>query len=395
MAQLKGPLGWLVAALVICCAVSLAYLPPRGTSRESRASLSGLVTGPPTAERLRANELAKEWRRAALDVQLHEWRGRLGPELERRRTGNQPTLVITIDSSWSPVVRARAQREIEKVWQALELGTTKIGIAVVIESEHVAASAPAGNSYAHLLPDSLERHTCVVWTAPRPTMGASFERSDARAAGWHAQWARSLLGPCAFYARFGRPSAQVERWLAHRQHRFAQIPAWDSTWTALLRAARSEPGPELTPRIRAALLARTWRTYPALSLGCMSGRATACREAIVGVPPSYGTAQRLVTRERDFEAFLPASTVMLSDMVREFGHARFARFWVSDLAPDSAFHLAMDTTLGDWVWSRMRLSGATLTAGPTPGLGVSAFGLGVAAFCIGLAIVGARRRQVG
>jgi hypothetical protein len=86
--------------------------------------------------------------------------------------------------------------------------------------------------------------------------------------------------------------------------------------------------------------------------------------------------------------------VLLNDMIRELGHARFARFWVSDLAPDSAFHIAMDTTLGDWVLSRVRRSGGALTAGPTPGLDASAFALGAAALGIALTLLAARRRQV-
>lgn len=393
MARLKGPLGWLAAALIVCGLVAFAYLPPRGMSRESRASLSGLVTGPPTAERLRANELAKAWRRAALDVQLHEWRRRLGPELERLRAADQPTIVTVIDSAWPAAVRERARSEIDKAWQALELGTTKIGVAVVVEAEQVDVRAAArGNAY--LLPDSVERHVCVAWTAPHPAMRASLVRGDTRSVGWHAQWARSLLGPCAFYAQFGRPSVSVERWLAQKQHRFVQIPAWDSTWTALVREAqRTDAGLALTRSARAARLAWVWRAYSPLALGCMSGRASACRDAAVGTVPSYGTAPPLVTSSRDREFDLPASTVLLNDMIRELGHARFARFWVSDLAPDSAFHIAMDTTLGDWVLSRVRRSGA-LTAGPTPGLGASASALGVAALGIALTLLAVRRRQV-
>ena len=392
MAHLKGPLGWLVASLVACAAIAVTYLPPRGMSRESGGSQSGLMTGPPTPERLRANELANEWRRASLDAQLHEWRQRLAPALDRRRATSQPTIVTAIDNAWPAVARERAQRAIDAAWLALGLGTTKIGIAVVVEAEQVDAHA-AALSTAHLLPDSVQRHTCVAWTTPRPTMRVSLERNDARAAGWHAQWARSLLGPCAFYAQFGRPGAALERWLAQRQHRFAQIPAWDSTWTAVVRAEPSDFGPALTPSARAAQLAWTWQTYPVLSLGCMAGRAGACREAIVGTVPPSGTAQRLVGRAGNLDALLPASTMILSDMVREFGHARFARFWASELAPDSAFHLAMDTTLGSWVVSRFQ--GSLLVADPTPSIGASAFGLGVAALSLLLAMAGARRRQVG
>jgi hypothetical protein len=80
--------------------------------------------------------------------------------------------------------------------------------------------------------------------------------------------------------------------------------------------------------------------------------------------------------------------------VREFGRARFGRFWTSDLPVDSAFHLAMDTTLGDWVLSRQRAYGTTLAAGPTASFVASAFGLGIAALGLVLAVAAAARRQV-
>jgi hypothetical protein len=362
-------------------------------SRESRASLFGLVTGPPTGEKLRANELAKEWRRAVLDVQLHEWRARLSPELERRRGANQPTLVMSLDDTWPDSARQRAGNAIRKAWQSLGLGTTKIGIAVVVAPELIDARA-AVRGTAHLLPDSLERHTCVAWSAPIPTMRASLERDDARSAGWHAQWARTLLGPCAFYAQFGRPSLAVERWLAQRQYRLAQFPAWDSTWAAQVQEMqRIDQLASMTRSARAAYLSWMRRAYSPLALGCMSGRASACRDALVGTP-SYGTSPRLVARSGEREYDLP-STTLLNDMIRELGQARFARFWTSDLAPDSAFHIAMDTTLGEWVATRMIRSGNALVAGPTPDLGASAFGLSLAAFAVVLAMVAARRRQVG
>ena len=391
MAFLKGPIGWLVAATVACVAIGAAFLPPRGILRESRVTLSGVVTGPPTPERERANELAKEWRRAALDAQLHEWRQRLAPELARLRSANMPTLVVRTDTSWSPLARARAVREVELAWQALELGTTKIGLAVVIEPEQVVATAARTNA-AYLLPDSAERHTCVAWSAPRPAMGLSLERDDPRSRGWHAEWARSVLGVCAFYARFGRPSPEIERWLAHQYYRFT-YPVWDTMWTRLMRTFGQQPtGPEAAARARHAR-----RLYSPLALGCMAGHAAACTAAVAATPRG-GVPARLVIRTAGLtpglEFDVPGATGMFSDMIREFGTARFARFWIADEAPEAAFQAAMDTTLGDWMVSRQRAFNTTLEAGPAPRLGTGLLGLGVAAVCLLLAGAAAMRRQV-
>jgi hypothetical protein len=86
--------------------------------------------------------------------------------------------------------------------------------------------------------------------------------------------------------------------------------------------------------------------------------------------------------------------ILLSDMVRDFGTARFARFWISDLRPDSAFAVAMDTMLGEWVLARQRAFDQTLVAGPSPGLGASAWALGLGALGVLLATAAAMRRQV-
>ena len=394
MALLKGPIGWLVAAIIACVAIGAAFLPPRGVSRESPTTLSGVVTGPPTPERERANELAKQWRRAALDAQLHEWRQRLAPELAQLRAANRPTLIIRMDTSWSPVARARAVREIERAWQALELGTTKIGLAVVIEPEQVAAAAAPGTTAAYLLPDSAERHTCVAWFAPRPTLGLSLERDDPRSRGWHAEWARSVLGVCGFYARFGRPSPEVERWLAHQQYRFAHYPVWDTTWTRLVQTFVPRPsGPEASAHVRNARDTRARRLYSPLALGCMAGRATACAAAVGGTARS-GASPRLVIRTTGIDFDVPGAAGLFSDMIREFGPARFSRFWIADEAPEAAFQAAMDTTLGDWMVSRQRTFNTTLDAGPTPRLGASLLGLGIAALGVMLAALAAVKRHV-
>jgi hypothetical protein len=391
VAPLKPPVAWLIAAAAACAVFGIAHLPPRGSTRDPRETQAGLMTGPPTSERLRANEIAKEWRRASLDVRLHEWRLQLAPDLNRLRAANQPTLVTSIDTTWPREVREHAASAIVAAWQSLGLGTTKIGVAVVIEVERITAAVPARTHSAYLLPDSADRTTCVAWIAPTGLNRALLERSGEQYARALVSWTRRLLGPCAFYADFGRPSMAMERWLAARQYRFAQAASWDSL---TIRYDLPWYGQAETQSQRAQWAQWAYRQYSRVGLGCMAERITACRDAAVGVVPTSGAVPRLVVRSGDVATDLPGSTLLLAEMVHEFGSARFGRFWISDLAPDSAFHLAMDTTLGDWVLSRQRAYGTTLAAGPTPSLFASAFGLGVAALALALAVAAAIRRQV-
>ena len=148
--------------------------------------------------------------------------------------------------------------------------------------------------------------------------------------------------------------------------------------------------------LRAALI-DLWPLAAALVLvaGCLAGRTTACRAATVGTPIGSHPPPRLVLPTADVDAELPRSTRLLSEMIRDFGDARFGRFWTAGVAPDSAFHLAMDTTLGDWVLARQEAYGTTLVAGPRPSWGAGLFGFGVAALGLLATIAIAKRRQVG
>ncbi len=392
MAHLNRPLAWLIGAVAACAAFGAAYLPPRGAARDSGAASPGLMTGPPARERLRANEVANEWRKAALDLRLHEWRLRLAPELNRLRAADQPTLVTSIDTTWPRDLRAHAARVLADAWRDLGLATTKIGVAVVIEPERVTANAPSRIHNAYLLPDTVDRSTCVAWVSPTGMNRALFERTGEQYARAIAGWTRRSLGPCAFYASFGKPSVAVERWLATRQHRFAHSASWDSLTIRhdLPWYARPE-----TRADRAEWARWAFQQYPPVALGCLAERTAACRDAVAGHVPASGTVSPLIARSGDAARDLPGSSLLLAEMVRAFGPARFARFWIADLPPDSAFRAAMDTTLGEWVLSRQRDYGTTLVAGPTPSLVAGAVGLGAAALALVLAMAAATRRQIG
>lgn len=391
MARLRGPLAWLAAAVLACIAVAAAYVPPRGVSAERRATLSGVLTGPPTPERLRANELAKEWRRAALDVRLHEVRQQAAPELARRRAANALSLVVRIDSTWSLAARERLTAAVEQAWRTLGLDVSKIGVAVVIEPERMSARAPGNLVNAFLLPDSTDRHTCVAWTASRALPQRTFEREEKRFASARSHFAHGLLGPCAFYAKFGAPGEGIERWLAAHRYRYALLPAWDSTTSDWSRPWYERPRSWIE---RERFERWVFQEFPAMALGCMAERARACRDVVVGTVPAYGPIPRTLAGSDERSAHLPWSNSLLSELVMDRGAARFGRFWGSTLPVDSAFHVAMDTTLGEWVLSRQQAHETTLRAGPAPAGGSALFGLSVAALCLAAAVTAATRRQV-
>ncbi|HMC18192.1 MAG TPA: hypothetical protein VKH16_03165, partial [Gemmatimonadales bacterium] len=254
---------WLAGAFVACAIVAVGYLSPSGAAPAATARSR---QPQPTAARLRARELAEQWRAADLAVRLAVYRRRLEPELARRRAADQPGPALLVEApDTGPVdTRELVASALDTVWRELGLGVSKVAVGVVVDfwrfprtGTDSTPKVPTG-SVGYLLPDSSDRATCIAlipaWYWRRGFPGPLEDRL------------RRGLGPCAFFARWGVPGEPVRVWMARRHYDLASVPSWGRE--------RSEP-PEaswMMNRNTGWFWAAVYG-HPIAAIGCLAGRA--------------------------------------------------------------------------------------------------------------------------
>lgn len=390
---------WVAATLVVCGIVAVVYLPPRGDRayRYRRSRTDARITEP-TPARLRAQELAAEWRSAQAAARLAEERNRLRGSLAGPRQTTGPTLLLTGADSAERVAQSGIAAELDTVWHRLGLSETKIAVGFVID---VAAAAPQRTVpleeqwvAAYLLPDSSDRTVCIVripvrgyWRrllfGPRPPALTEQTR----------QWLRSNLGPCAFFAAFGAPGREVRRWLDRRRFDLALFPGWD---------VGTPSNPNQWPFLRLGGDRGIWWEYiynqktPAIA--CIAGRSAGCRDAVLAgaTDEGGGPALRFVRTDREFwrSQRLIGSAHYLSDIVFEVGRARFLEFWNSSLPVDTALARALRRPVGEWTISWQRRFAPRVSLGPSAPLIASLLAVLLAAGAVACVALTVRRRQV-
>ncbi len=241
---------------------------------------------------------------------------------------------------------------------------------------------------------------CVAIIHVRPNADYQTLR---RYASWvfRRDFARRLLGPCAFVERFGNPGPAVDQWLMDGAWTYARQVRWDrslSPWTS------------------------PWRSYELGDTGwplrgfvsndgfrCFSGDAETCQRLLT-------TPRRDRSNRRDIDVLSHAQIVsaaslsgyfdwrqvrlgpvevgLLSDMVRDLGAAKFQRFWTSPEPVPVAFRGAAGRDLGDWVTEWAKTAYGENRRGPAVPPTDFALALGLVAVAAAGAGVAARRRQV-
>lgn len=390
----RGVAGWIGGALAVCLVIGAVYLPPRGMPKWAEGRI--YMMREPNQQRLRARELAGKWQEAYAAVVGAQYRDRVGPEIAHRRSGNQagPVLVLEVDDSlklWSqPVI----QGALDSAWRRLDLGVTKVSVGVLIQRLKTgSALIPSleGNRLGstYLLPDSTDRSTCLV-VAPLPwfSINRNYLPPDQL-----TDWGASLLGPCAYYARFGVPSRRVEQWLASRQFDLAAWPAW-------YRAPRNI---EVVRWMLGDVSNQRWwwgnlYSFSPQVLACFAGRPEGCRMGLAAADHNgAGRRPRVVTT---FDAWdsdkvqLIGSEVFLSDVLRAVGDERFQEFWTTSLPVDSALTLALGKPVGEYTVSWLRRFSVPPRFGAATNWLNAGLGLAFAALMTGLVLFGQGRREV-
>lgn len=213
-----------------------------------------------------------------------------------------------------------------------------------------------------------------------------------------------LLGPCAYFERFGAPGAAVRRWLDDRGWQFAQRSVWNVPPVRWLDGM-----PDSSYRSRIDL------DYVMSSSGraCAGGRDEACVQALVSQSSGADrwTAMRLdagVLSSGFFNPFVHGDNfwfarawplgarewTLLSDMVRSLGPERFEQFWTSDLPLDQAFPAAAGVSMAAWTRDWIETTYHPQATGPALPAGATGFAALMLIVALGLTIVAARRRQM-
>ena len=393
---------WIVAVVIACGGVALAYLPPRGGVRPPR-HYDPFGNGSPA--RRRAQELASKWRTVDMQIGVLQVRPEVQSELARRAAAGVmgPALLFEASGPIPEAAHGQLAAALDSVWRDLGLRATKISVGVVVQGTRVASSAGetpgrATIASARVLPNAADPTTCVVLL-----------RIDSRYAPLMLGRAggpqgptplknrlKSALGPCAFYAAFGVPGRPVRQWLGRRGYDLALYPDWDevggvSDWYYWLR----------DPNTKAWRWSWFYGSFPwslsATTLGCLGGRARQCRDAVLEgaeyssqeadsqfvVAPDCSWCQRRLFNGQRY----------LSDVAQEVGPERFLQFWTSGDPVDTTLAAALKAPVGKWTERWQRRFVPRLPLGAAAPLGASVLGCLFAAAAVAITAVSARRRQ--
>lgn len=384
--------GWVAVTLLACGVLGLVYLPPRGewATRERFRVLK-----PVTPMRLRENALASRWRATSFQLGLLEAREQLRPELVQRRSAEVPGAVIAFDGhdTLSAESRRFLSAELDAAWARLGLGVVKISVVVVVRTSPPTAQAdePSGAGYAnvaaYLLPDSADRNTCVVLLAAQYWYRTLLSQPHPAPSRHFTTWLQNGLGPCAFYAAFGRPGREIGRWLGGRGFDLALSPSWTND-------PLQGPHPPLYYDFDAP---NRWflNQFPPDAIACLGGREARCRVAVlaggggVNAEPHFVTTESWWRRRR-----LVAGDHYLADMAREIGRERFQTFWSSELTVDSALATALRQPVGEWTRRWQRRLTPPIRLGPAAPPSAAWLGLLLAGVAVALATRAVSRREV-
>lgn len=346
---LTGPrLAGLVA--VGAAAVALALLPPSPEYWDRRGGRGG--SGLPQA---RVEQIERAVTRAERRLRAAETRDRIRASLrdDPIRPGDRPRL--RIEAALAPHLATALRASWDSLVTALEPYHPAAGLAVVL------LDAPAGLSPRHwqYLPEVTDGRTCVAvaelgrWRMPWPD---------------RTHWLRRVLGPCAFYAAFGPPGARVREWLDGGAMQTAYVPTWD-TAAPRRRAARDALTAGDTGIVQRIALAMTPPRRSSLEhTACAAGRRDWCDRylatdelAQAWAWGDLGMPGVIANRAALLRWYDPDVVYFLSDLVRLRGRERFAGWWRSTGAADSAFAATYGASLDRWTMQWIRQGGSVRT----------------------------------
>ncbi len=374
---------WLIAVLAACTLVAIAYLPPEPNEYASDDRVWYLAAD----RRVRLRDYLRMTRARLYQIELRDSLvARVSQESGRFQTG--PLLLI--DPGLPAAIRDSIRAVSERPLARLQSTPAMYRLVVAIGARDPAGpwSGPGGVRY--LLPEATGGGTCIVSLGLRRDLS---EEDLLRSLSFVAR-RYAVLGPCAFYVAFGPPGSQIEAWLEATDH----MPARSTGWTV----DASPIGPLQHEE-------RQFRAWRRLGLyACASGSRYNCRAGVLDPEALYryrgwslaSDRQRepgiLTPRYPSYSLLFGTSTDRwLSDLLVDMGRERFAAFWTSRAAVDSAFVEAFGVDLEDWTMHWARAQVGHFDAGPAPSASTAGSGLLVAGLLVAGGVLLFTRRQVG
>lgn len=377
---------WWLGLLLALALVGVQLLPPSGFDPTGLLP-RWLWHGPPSMPmdsltrqlRLVDRELNRAQQRLAsrgLRDSLAHWAPPGGPSVRLVLQGEVPGAEAT-----------RARQLHASLQAALDSAAAPPGLVVLVVQGGARATSARDLASQLVLPPAGVAGTCALSVPARVL---------ARPAGVH--WVEGAIAPCLFYAAYGPPGQEVERWLARRGFDLVRRP--DPRGLVPPPAA---PALELiTGRspLAAAMLGRDWRDINALDLvGCQAGQRARCEPALLQPQPLFGRPTGLDRTRRSssfdwrFWSEDQARGDLLGSLVREFGPERFQHFWRSAAPVPEAFEVAFGVSFEGWAarWVPERL-GRTVTGPSLRWAGVTGW-LGLAVLAVLAAAFMAERRR--
>jgi hypothetical protein len=181
----------------------------------------------------------------------------------------------------------------------------------------------------------------------------------------------NTLRICGFFARYGKPGAQVESWLRDGAAHFGS-----GINMAQESLSRLQYGP---PRGPFGLMTR-YSSISHTGLACLAGVDTACLKVFIDGanrettfsfgrwnPEEYRIGSPVDffgSRTRFGEEFGAMEPYIFTSLEREFGVERFELFWASELPVLEAFQSAFGVTADEWVMSWARDLYGSVDRGP-------------------------------
>ena len=222
--------------------------------------------------------------------------------------------------------------------------------------------------------------------------------------------ARDWIGPCGFYAAYGPPGPNIDRWL--RSGGWIYGARWRGSATLVIDEGWSDWYFASIPwREVAGFRVRRWMSTQGYS--CLTGNKEVCRSLVLDPRGGDGRSEwyRFLTF-RDamrldgtsvwsrpgslrYAGLLgPFMPDLLMEMSKSLGPDKFAKFWKSDLPPAEAFRAASGEEIEDWTLTWMRTVYGKFGRGPGVSMWSAALGVLLGALALGGASLTWRRRQV-
>jgi hypothetical protein len=395
---------WIMTTVLACAAITTAAIVSADRERPARPASDEL---PEVRARSRAwlqyVRAHRRWRSLARrDSILPTFSGRIGP------AAGAP--VIRAGSGISAPTVAALDRLVRRQWRALAIDSARYPVAIAIVREPRAEpglpSVTRGTvGFDYLIPASGSSAPCVtvVIMGNRHADSASRRVLDQILA--HGDVAPFLLGPCAFYARFGEPGPAMAEWIAARQYDLVSAPDWsvaaddaDRPAGAVLEQVEPNWRRHRLPRwdqFGYSAYSEDW-TSPR-SRACLAGETDACA-AIVAPPAGDPHAIAGLASRHALYRIRSAFTAddYLSDLVSYVGPERFAQLWRSSETVSTAIMNVTGSSLGEWThrWG-LAYYFEPLQVGPhvTPVEAAAAVALMLAGVAIACAVAQARQSK--